>query len=404
MRAANVGIVYRKELLDSLRDRRTLISMVVVPILLFPLMTIGFGSLAARQVRRVQQETSTVMLLGEEHAPALAAAIRKAEGFQVVPPAGDYVVRINDKKLRAAVEFAPGFEEKLKAGDGPPPTVTIYHYAGEIRSTFALRSLQNILSRYREQLVEQRLSTRGLSRATLRPFENREQNVASPEKVGGTLFGAIMPYFIIILCLTGAMYPAMDLTAGEKERGTIETILASPVRRTELVAGKFLMVLTASLSTATLSLASFAITFSLPLKTMKEFTRIGRGGMPFVISAKGAAAVFLMVMPLAVLFSAGLLALSLLARSYKEAQSYVSPLMIVVILPAVAAMLPGVELNTKLALIPILNVSLVSKEILSGNYPWGMIALIFGSSCFYAAVAFFLAVHTFQRESVLFRT
>lgn len=404
MRAANVGIVYRKELLDSLRDRRTLVSMIVVPILLFPLLTIGFGSLAARQVQRVQRETSSIMILGAEHAPTLAEAIRKTEGFQVAPPASDYVARINDKKLRVAVEFPPGFEEKLRAGEGTPPAIHIYHYAGEIRSSFALRSLQQILNGFRDRIVEQRLATRGLSRSVLRPFESREQNVASPEKVGGTVFGGMLPYFIILLCLTGAMYPAMDLTAGEKERGTIETILASPVRRTELVAGKFLMVLSASLATAVFSLASFAITFSLPWKFVKDFTRLGRGGMPFVISAKGAAAVFLMVLPLAVLFSAGLLAISLLARSYKEAQSYVSPLMIVVILPAISAMLPGVELNARLALIPILNVSLVSKEILSGNYPWGMIGLIFGSSCLYAAAAFFIAVRTFQRESVLFRT
>jgi sodium transport system permease protein len=200
------------------------------------------------------------------------------------------------------------------------------------------------------------------------------------------------------------MYPAMDLTAGEKERGTIETILASPVGRTELVAGKFLMVLTASVATAMLSLGSFAVTFSVPLKMMKEFGRAAGGGMSFVISGKGVAAVFFMVLPLAVMFSAALLAISLLARSYKEAQSYIQPLVIVVILPAVAALLPGVELNAKLALIPILNTSLVSKEILTGNYPWGMILLIFGSSCLYAVAALGVAVAAFKRESVLFRT
>ena len=238
----------------------------------------------------------------------------------------------------------------------------------------------------------------------LKPFESREENVASPEKVGGTLFGGMVPYFIILMCLTGAMYPAMDLTAGEKERGTIETILASPVSRAELVGGKFLMVLSASLATAVLSLTSFALTFTLPWRAVKEFARLGHAGLPFAISAKGVAAVLLMILPLAVLFSAGLLALSLLARSYKEAQSYISPLFVVVILPSVAAMLPGVELNATLALIPILNVSLVSKEILSGNYPWGLILLIFASSCLYAAAAFFVAVRTFHRESVLFRT
>ena len=411
MKFSQVVIVYRKELLDTLRDRRTLISMIVVPLLLFPVLTIGFGALAANLVRKARQEASAIMILGAEHAPTLAATIRKQDGFEVVPPTEDYVARINDKKLRAAIEFPLQFEESLEANPGSPdsglpasgerPTVKLYHYTGEMRSQFALRDLQRILRAYRDQLVEARLAGRGLSPDVLEPFESQEENVASPEKVGGNVLGGLLPYFIIILCLTGAMYPAIDLSAGEKERGTIETILASPVGRTELVTGKFLMVLTASLTTAVLSLGSFAVTLS----AAAEFTqRMSRAGLPFVISAKGVAMVFLMVLPLAVLFSAALLALALLARSYKEAQSYLQPLMIVAILPAIAAMLPGVELNAKLALIPILNVSLVSKEILTGNYPWELIGLIFASTCVYAAAALFVAVRQFQRESVLFRT
>jgi sodium transport system permease protein len=114
--------------------------------------------------------------------------------------------------------------------------------------------------------------------------------------------------------------------------------------------------------------------------------------------------VFLMALPLAVLFSAGLITISLFAKSYKEAQSYVSPLMILVIVPAVASMLPGIELTAKLALIPILNVSLLCKELVSGTYHWNFIALIFLSTCVYAAAALFVAVKMFQREDVLFRS
>ena len=409
MNLRHVGVVYRKELRDQLRDRRTIISMIVVPIVLFPLMTIGFAALALKLVQKAQSEGYTVMLLGAEHAPTLADAIRRAEGINVVPPAEDYAAAISEKKLRAAVEFPPDFEATLLAhaaapDSGQPPVVKIYHYQGEIRSTFAVRTLQKALQEYRDQVVEQRLAARRLSRGLLEPFKSEEENVASPEKVGGTQLGGFIPYFIIILCLTGAAYPAIDLTAGEKERGTIETILASPVGRSELVFGKFLMVLTASLVTTVLSLASFASTFIFASEAAREAFRRGPKSLTFVISTKGVAAVFFMVLPLAVMFSAALLAISLLAKSYKEAQSYIQPLIIVVILPAIVSLLPGVELNPKLALVPILNVSLVSKEILTGSYPWGLIALIFGSSCLYAAAALFVAVRAFQRESVLFRT
>ena len=404
MRLRNVGIVYRKELIDQLRDRRTVISMVVIPILLFPLLTIGFAALAMRLVQRAQQEGHTVMVLGAEHAPALTDAIRKAEGVRLVAPAADYARQITDKKLRVAVELPAGFEQLMHASSGEKPVVKVYHFAGELRSQLARRTVEKVIRDYSEQVVEQRLAARNLSPDLLKPFESKEENVAPPEKVGGAQFGGFIPYFIILLTLTGAMYPAMDLTAGEKERGTIETILASAVSRTELVFGKFLMVLTASATTTVLSLGSFALTFLFATEAAREAFRRGPQQLSFVISTKAVAAVFFMVLPLAVMFAAALLAIALLAKSYKEAQSYISPLMIVVILPAIVSLLPGVELNAKLALIPILNVSLVSKEILSGNYPWGMIGLIFASSCAYAAAALFIAVRTFQNESVLFRT
>jgi sodium transport system permease protein len=122
------------------------------------------------------------------------------------------------------------------------------------------------------------------------------------------------------------------------------------------------------------------------------------------INPRSVAAVFTMVLPLAVLFSAALLAIALCAKSYKEAQSYLQPLTIIVLVPGIVGLLPGVELNARLALIPVLNTSLVSKEILMGTYHWHFIALIFISSCVYAAVALVIAVKLFEREDVLFRT
>jgi sodium transport system permease protein len=192
----------------------------------------------------------------------------------------------------------------------------------------------------------------------------------------------------------------MDLTAGEKERGTMETILASPVRRVELVIGKFLLVLLASGTTAVLSVASFALTFLLGAQLFGEIT----ARFALTVSGKATAAVFLLVLPLAVFFSAALLAIAVFARNYREAQTYLGPLMFVVILPAMASFIPGIELNTRLALIPVLNVSLMAKEVLGGNYDWPLIGIIFGSTCAYAAAALYFAVRQFHREDVLFRT
>jgi sodium transport system permease protein len=165
------------------------------------------------------------------------------------------------------------------------------------------------------------------------------------------------------------------------------------------------MVLTASIATAVLAIASMAVSFGVGKKLLLAFTGgTADSAMHITITGKAIFSIFFVVLPLAVFFSAALLALALFAKSFKEAQSYISPLMIAVVLPAVASLLPGVELNAGLALIPVLNTSLVSKEIITGTYHWNLIALIFLSSSVYAALALAIAVRLFQREDVLFRT
>ena len=403
MSLRNIGIVYRKELIDSLRDQRTLISMIAVPLLLVPLLTIGLLVVMVRQVGEASEEVPKVMILGGEDSPNVRAELEKLQGVKIVPENSDYTEEISNKRIRAAVEIPPGFDAKLAAGE--PMSVKIYMYQGELKSGFGANRLEKFFRDLRDRAIRERLEARHLPESMVRPFDIKQQNVASREKVGGALIGGLVPYFIILLCLTGAMYPAMDLTAGEKERGTIETILCSPVSRTHLVLGKFLMVLTASVATGVLSVISMTVSFGVGKKLLQG---VANGAadtiLQITMTGKAVISVFTMVLPLAVLFSAALLAIALFARSYKEAQSYISPLMIVVVLPAVAAVLPGVELNAALALVPVLNTSLISKEIMTGTYHWKYIVLIFASSCIYAAGAIAIAVKLFQREDVLFRT
>ena len=403
MSLRNVGIVYRKELIDSLRDRRTVISMIVIPLLVMPLLTLGMGVLSVSLVGEAMKEVPEVMILGGDDSPHVMADLRQLPDLQIVPAKPDFVEEISNKQIRAAVEIPEGFEAKIAAGESS--TVNIYMYEGELKSGFGADRLQRFFRELRDRTIREHLEARQLPDSLVHPFNIQEKNVAPPEKVGGAILGGLVPYFVILLCLTGAMYPAMDLTAGEKERGTIETILCSPVSRTHLVLGKFLMVLTAALATAALSIASMAVSFGVGKKLLLGLT----GGavdaaLQITITGKAVASIFFVVLPLAVFFSAALLALSIFAKSFKEAQSYISPLMIVLVLPAVAALLPGVELSPALALIPVLNTSLVSKEIITGTYRWDMIALIFLSSSLYAIAAIAIAVKLFQREDVLFRT
>jgi sodium transport system permease protein len=400
----NIGIVYRKELTEALRDRRTLISTLLVPLLLFPLLSVGFGALAVTLVKKAEEETPKVMLLGGADSPAVLDALRTSKKIEVVPATPDWKDQIINKEIRAAIAIPAGFEASLAQQN--PQTIEIYKYEGELKSSISADTVERSLKAYRDTVIEARLDANHVPSSILTPFRIKQDNVAPPEKVGGAAFGGIIGYMVILLCLTGGMYPAMDLTAGEKERGTMETILSSPISRLDLVLGKFFLVLTASLVTAALSVLSMGVSFwgMQQLKAFDVSKNPDAAGMQLHIGFTAVLSVFLMALPLAVLFSAGLITISLFAKSYKEAQSYVSPLMILVIVPAVAAMLPGVELTAKLALIPILNVSLLCKELVTGTYHWNFIALIFLSTCVYAAAALFLAVKMFQREDVLFRS
>ena len=408
----NIVTVYLKELKDSLRDRRTLISMIVVPTLIMPVIMFGVGTIMSKVMKQAQSETVVVMVLGGGDSPGVVAALKAEKKFRVLAETPDYRQLISDKKVRVAIDIPAGFEAALKAGD--TQTVSLYYYEGELKSGIGLKAVQEFFATLRDKTVESRLTDRGVPAAVIKPFVVRRQNVAPPEKVGGNAVGGFVPYLIIILCFTGAMYPAMDLTAGEKERGTMETLLCSPVRRINIVVGKFLMVLTASLTTVLLSIISMGC--SAALGVMYFGRSAAASGAQQAVAAKageassiplidpvGLIGVATLVLPVAVFFAAILLAISLFAKSYKEAQSYVSPLIIVVIMPAVIGILPGVELNAKLALVPILNLSLVCKEMLSGVWHWNYIALIFGSSCLYAAVALGFAVKMFNREDVMFR-
>ena len=397
MKLRNINIVYRKELTDMLRDRRTIFGMFIFPMIIFPLITVGFNRVENRLRERVKKESAPIMLINAENAPSLAEKLRTAEGLQIEPQKDDYVARINDKSLRAAVEFPANFEQDVRAGKAPAK-VKIYHQMAEVRSGAAVDRIEEVVTDYRKGVVTERLAARGLSEGFVKPVEAKAENVAEEQKVAGSRLAIIVPYFMIFLCLMGAMHPAMDLTAGEKERGTLETILASSVHRGELVLGKFLLVLTVSLTTTLVSLLSYGITLS------RGGTSHLPDGAKYVLTFKAAASILVLILPLAVLFASSLIAISILAKGYKEAQSYIAPLMMVVILPAMTAMLPGIELSYGLAMIPIVNVSLVTKELLTGGFPVNYILTTFLSTVAVAAIALHTAYDMFQREDVLFRT
>ena len=404
MSLRNIGIVYRKELTEALRDRRTLITTFLVPLLLIPVLGAGFTGVMSVVIGNAKKEKPRIMIIGGEDSPGVVEALRKNPKINVVPTREDWKDLVVEKKIRAAVEIPPSFQADLSKGQAK--TVKINVYGGELKSEFAAANIESLLKEYRDSVAAERLTMNHLPAELLKPFDVKRQNIAPPEKEAGAILGGIIAYMLILMCLNGAMHPAIDLTAGEKERGTMETILSSPVSRTHLVLGKFLLVMTASLITAVLLMVSVSVSSAVLQKSgaLNQMVDEGEPVPQLSLGPAAVASVIIMAVPLSVLFSAGLFTIALFAKSHKEAQSYIAPLMFLVVIPAVSAMLPGVELTPKLAIVPLLNVSLLCKELVTGEYHWNFIILIFLSTCVYAAGALYLAVKMFQRESVLFRS
>jgi len=398
MNLRNALIVYRKELRDMLRDKRTIRSMVIMPLVAFPLLFLGIGYISAEFSGEAKTEIAPVMIHGGEDSPKVLAALHDLAGIHIVPYRDDAIREVSDKKIRAVVEIPPGFDAAINSRQ--PKNISIGYFENNDKSEEAESKIETFFEKYRDQVVRAELAARGLPANLMDPFTVKSKNVASASQVGAALFGGWIPYLIIIFSFTGATYPAMDMAAGEKERGTMETILCSPISRTDIVMGKFLMVVTASVVTAVLSLISLGVSFAW---AKPKLLAAAHSTFQMSIEPSTVAVVVVMLLPLAILFASMLLAVSLLAKSFREAQTYIGPMTFIVIAPAIIGALPGVELNWKTALVPILNTSLVSKEIIAGSYPWLYIAAIFGMTCVYATVGIATAVAMFNREDILFR-
>jgi sodium transport system permease protein len=410
MLSRTVWTIYRKELIDTLRDRRTLIFMLAIPIVAIPLMIMVISQLMMSQIEKQMEYESVVVVQGAEHiTDELWTRLNDADRVEVKSEedyrAGDSTREgeLKDELIAGEFEALVVIPETFDSAivSESRTEVEIYFDEAELRSKFTVDKLDSILKPYGEYIVAQRLASRDVPAEVIEPFDINSHNVAPMRKLAGEKVGAMLPYVVILMCFMGAIYPAIDLAAGEKERGTLETLLVSPASRGEFVVGKYLVILTTSLVAALMSLGSLTFSINYMIKGLPG--EIGKMLM-LQLDIGTILLVVLVVLPMSGIFAALLLSLSVFARSFKEAQNYSNALTMMIILPAIASMLPGVEMSYKLALIPVLNASLIIKNAVSGTVQWNYVATAFVASIVYAVVLLFFAKKWFERESVLFRT
>jgi sodium transport system permease protein len=391
-----IRAIYAKETLEALRDRRTLIVMIVLPAVFMPLATLGIPYLAERQRHMLQAVTPKVAIIGDS--PGL---IHLAHATRLVTPVrtADPVGALRQRRVLAVLRIPPHFEQ-IVARRGQAHVALLYD-TSDSESAAARARVVDLISRYSQQVVAQRLAARHLNPKDLLPVVVDERNVATERQLSGLLLASLLPFFIAMWAVVGGMSVAVDLAAGEKERGTLESLLVTPPSRETIVVAKFLSVVTASMAAVIVVLITMVVSLRWGYPYLLHTTQKLDVSLPL-----GTALVMLGVALLfSALVSAVQLAISIFARSPREAQQYITPLYFLTVLPALAVQFISEWQHSGWAyLAPVLNAFFAFRELLLGTVNWGHLVLAAVSSAFYAALALEAAVALMSRESVLFRT
>jgi len=391
--------IAKKEVIDISRDRRTIIMMVVVPLFLIPVLLGTVFKITKSMAEKASEKQLKVQIYGQEYAPDLYQAFADLDKVIILDqiPTDSIQSYIQQEFLDVAIHVDSDY--KVNIAKNGQAKIRI-QFKGTDSFGITKDRINGVLKKFENQIVSERMDRLNLKPEVVRAYNINYEDVASRQEKFGKIAGGWFPYVFIIFGFMGAMYPALDLGAGEKERGTLETILSSPASRLDIVLGKFLVVLLAAFLTAFLALGGMAVGIQRIPDIPPEVLIV----INEVLNPKTIGLIMTLVLPVAAFFSAMLLGLSIYARSFKEAQSIVAPLNIVIIFPAVIGTLPGMELNAITSLIPVLNVSLASKDIIAGVINPLYMAEVYMSLFGFAGLAIFWCVKMFNWEKTIFRS
>jgi sodium transport system permease protein len=390
--------IFRKELTDTIRDRRTVFMMIVFPLLLVPALMIVVTNMQMSSMKKAEEKVLRVALVANGNAPALAEAFNGRHDLRVITgiPADSMESMIARDSIDAGVVVAGDFDDAVgRMGSG---TIRLYYKSSD-DFDLVKRRLSEIIGAYEKGIVAARFGKLGIDAGIVNPVKVEEHDVASMKERIGKSVGGMFPYLFVIFCFMGAMYPAIDLAAGEKERGTMETLLTAPVSRIQILLGKFAVVVLTGFLSACVSI--FGILFA--VRQVSKIPPEAINAVLAILDARTVLLVLSLLLPLTVFFAAFLLSVSIFAKSYKEAQSMISPLMIVVILPVLIGLFPGVALDPVTAMIPVLNVSLATKEIIAGTIKTGLLLEVYASLFLLAGLSLYGCSRWFEREETIFR-
>ncbi len=393
---SRVLTILKKEFREVFRDRRTVMSVVISPLIITPALFALMGNLISGKTEKIKTKSYSVGIVRGDEAPILRHAIENIPNLKIVKLSENEAENwVKERKGQAAIILPPHADSLLEHNSVP---VQILQDPGKEESQSASGRISQAFSLIGQHYVKQRLISNGLPGDYATPFQITEKQIAGSGGMGTFILSMMLPYILVVSAFSGSIYAAFDQVAGEKERGTLETLLVSPASRSDIVIGKFLAVVGVCLLSSILSITGLIFSFT---SRSKAFAWLSQGGLHLSPAAIGVT--LLVMIPLAVLFAGLLLTVSTFARNQKEAQTYLAPIFIVVLMPAMASMFIGTDVGRSIAMVPILNATIIIKQALSGSYDPGFIVIAFAASAVYAGIALIIATRLFRNEGVLIK-
>lgn len=396
MNTSRMYALFKREIKDIFRDKKTLIMMVVVPILLYPLLIVGMTLLMTAINTSQLDKTYQIAFVDmeEDNVLALQGILDDKtkieydmERISSENPEKD----LKDEKLHAYV---------TKTKEDGQDLYEVHYLSASDDSSLVADVLMDALSIYREEVRKERVEEKGLNeKEVLYPITYELADASSKEESVGNYLGTLIPFLVITSICLGAIYPAIDVTAGERERGTLETLLTLPVTNFEMIMSKFFAVSIIASISAVLNICSMGAAFVF----MFQFVG-GISGMELKISTFVPAILFLLVVVIffALFVTAVSMCTCIFAKSFKEANNYITPVLLVFMFGGYSAMLPDLELTVTTAAIPIVNMTMMMKSLFRFEYQYPLFGVVLMSNVVYSVLTIMVLARLYNSESVLF--
>ena len=384
--------VLKKEIKASFREKRTLMTVLILPAILFPLLFISVFKIQSSILKENNARNIKIAIINSFFSKEIDFFEDPKWEVNTNISYEEAIVALNAGDLDVLIDFEKGIAQKIN--NKQPVNATIVYKSSD--NTVYKKTVKKI-EKLNNYFRKQRLTELHIDEQLLSPITITSKNLSLKKEVMIELAGGYLPYMFVIFLFMGCMYPAIDLTTGEKEKHTMETLLTTPVSRLHILLGKIFAMTLFGLLSAMVTIFGVFLFVKFVGELPEEIGEILQGilTLKFIMLLMG------MLIPLAFFFASILSWLAITASSFKEAQSRIQPIMFTMFLPVMVALLPGVVLNWKTAIIPILNVSLTTKALMLDAVNYNLYALSVITLIGIAFLAILLSYKRFSNESVV---